>query len=108
MRLRKNQPGYRKSKDAIGRTTWVKEVAPAQQLEIQSDHPLGDFQAPQENHIDAQDVVDNLSAVGLYGYLAGDMQDDFYHSYSGDAPCVEAINDVVEPSDYTMKPKHAF
>lgn len=108
MRLRKNQPGYRKGKDAIGRTAWIKEVAPAQQLGNQPDHPLGDFQAPQENHINAQNVVDNLSAVGLYGYLAGDMQDDFYHSYSGDTPCVEAINDVVEPSDYTMKPKRAF
>lgn len=108
MRLRKNQPGYRKGKDAIGRTAWVKEVVPAQQLGNQSDHPLEDFQALQGNHIDAQDVVDNLSAVGLYAYLAGDMHDEFYHSYSSDTPSLEAINDVVEPSDHTMKPKGAF
>lgn len=109
MRLRKNQPGYRKGKDTIGRTAWIKEVSLAQQLGNQSVNPLGDFQATQnENQIDDQEVIDHLSDVGLSAYRASDMEESFFHSYENQLPAIGNISDVVETSDYTTKPKKAF
>lgn len=107
MRLKKNQPGYRKSRDILGRTTWRKDASPAQQRVVQSDHPLLDFSSTTQ-HINAQEVVDNLSSLGLYSYLAEDLSNGFYHSYSGRTPSLESINNVIDTSDNSTKPKGAF
>lgn len=109
MKLRKNQPGFYRSRDSRGRITWRREAQPSSSGSLrQAQSPVDDIPSTQDHLFHAQEIVKHFQDHGFNAYRSSDLYIRLFHSYSLNKPEVGKITDVKELSFKSTKPRQAL